>query len=110
MEWNKENRLKLARNIRQLAIKIQEEEFSKHTNFPDMVNKTIQRIMEKLQPLGFERANNDFNMDSGEHLGEGHLLHIYKESKTHLWFETAQCRIVKIRKELAEKVLILGIP
>jgi hypothetical protein len=34
---------------------------------------------------------------------------LFKQSRTNLWFETAQARIVKISKKQAEKVMVLGI-
>lgn len=100
MEWTRDIRHKLARHIRELSLKIQTEEFSKKGIFPDMVERTIGRIMERLEPLGFESANKDWVHEDG----------LYKDSPTHLWFEIAQCRIVKIRKDLAEKLLVLGFP
>lgn len=109
MEWTRETRLKLARRISELSLEIQREEFSRKGIFPEMVENTIRRIMEALEPLGFEKANNDFDMEFGEYT-RGNPLHIYRDSPTHLWFETAQCRIVKIRKDLAYKLLPLSLP
>lgn len=109
MNWTREVRLKLARRIRELSLEIQKEEFARHAsggaNFPETVENTIERIMERLAPLGFERANRDWT-----YLEEGvdAMENLYHDSPTHLWFETAQARIVKIRKEDAEKILILG--
>ena len=107
--WTKETRLKLARKIRELSLEIQKEEFAKNNgrHFAEGVENTIKRIMEKLEPLGFEPANRDWTF-----LEEGvdTMENLYKDSPTHLWFETAQARIVKISKEDAEKLLVLGLP
>jgi hypothetical protein len=115
MEWDRETRRKLAKEILRVSLQIQEEELSRcsstsKTNFgspsfPEAVAHTIERIMEKLGPLGFEPADKDWKPD-----GECEEARIYQDSPTHLWFETAQCRIVKIKKSLAERVLVLGIP
>lgn len=110
MNWTRETRLKLARIIQELSLEIQREEFSRKGIFPEMVENTIRRIMEALEPLGFEKANRDWSHLNPEYLGGGHNLRIYRDSPTHLWFETAQCRIVKISKENAEKALVLGFP
>lgn len=111
MEWTRQIRLKLARRIRELSLEIQKEEFARcaagGANFPETVENTIERIMERLAPLGFERANRDWT-----HLEEGvdSIENLYEDSPTHLWFETAQARIVKIRKDLAHKLLPLDLP
>jgi hypothetical protein len=113
MEWDLETRRKLAREIRRVSLRIQEEEFAKNKGkvFAEGAENTINRIMEKLTPLGFEPANKDWKHD-GELQGASisPVRWLYQDSPTHLWFETAQCRIVKIEKSLAEKVLVLGIP
>lgn len=110
MEWDLETRRKLAKEIRRVSLEIQEEEFAKNKgkHFAEGVENTIRRIMEKLTPLGFEPANKDWKQQEGD--GGMFLENIYQDSPTHLWFETAQCRIVKIEKSLAERVLVLGIP
>lgn len=100
MNWTLENRRKLADRILELSHKIQSEEFARPGDFPEKVEKTIERIMERLEPLGFTKAKGWF-------LQEGNL---YRDSPTHLWFETAQARIVTISKEKAEKLLVLGLP
>ena len=109
MEWTRDARLKLARRIRNLSLEIQKEEFSTNNgkHFAEGVENTIKRIMDKLTPLGFEPANKDWT-----HLEDGVdiMENLYEDSPTHLWFETAQCRIVKIRKDLAHKLLVLGFP
>lgn len=79
------------------------------TSFPVMVERTIDRIMKRLEPLGFERADGDWEPEFRENLGMGHTLNVYRDSPTHLWFETAQSRIVKIHKDHAVKVLVLGL-
>lgn len=111
MEWDLETRRKLAKEIRLVSLEIQKEEFAKNNgrHFAEGVENTIRRIMEKLTPLGFEPANKDWKHQEVDD-GEMFLENIYQDSPTHLWFETAQCRVVKIEKTLAEKVLILGIP
>lgn len=107
MEWDVKTRRKLARRIRELSLEIQNEEFSRNGSFAKRVESTIKRIMIKLAPLGFEPANKDWT-----HLEEGTdaTVNLYLDSPTHLWFETAQCRIVKIHKEHAEKLLVLDLP
>jgi len=110
MEWTRETRLKLAKMIREVSLEIQGEEFFSRTNFPDMVERTIGRIMKRLEPLGFEKADRDWEPEFHENLGMGYTLNVYKDSQTHLWFETAQSRIVKIKKDLAHKLLVLGFP
>jgi len=108
MEWDLETRRKLAAEIRRVSLRIQEEEFSKNKGkvFAEGVENTIRRIMDKLAPLGFEPANKDWKPDGVANI----LENLYQDSPTHLWFETAQCRIVKIEKSKAERVLVLGIP
>jgi hypothetical protein len=110
MEWDLETRRKLAKEIRRVSLEIQQEEFAANNgrHFAEGVENTIRRIMEKLTPLGFEPANKDWKHQEGD--GNMFLENIYQDSPTHLWFETAQCRVVKIEKSLAERVLVLGIP
>lgn len=110
MEWDLETRRKLAKEIRRVSLEIQQEEFAANNgkHFAEGVENTIRRIMEKLTPLGFEPANKDWKHQEGD--GNMFLENIYQDSPTHLWFETAQCRVVKIEKPLAERVLVLGIP
>lgn len=110
MEWDLETRRKLAKEIRRVSLRIQEEEFAANSgkHFAEGVENTIRRIMEKLEPLGFEPANKDWKHQEGD--GNMFLENLYEDSETHLWFETAQCRVVKIEKSLAERVLVLGIP
>jgi len=110
MEWDLETRRKLAKEIRRVSLEIQHEEFASNNgrHFAEGVENTIRRIMDKLTPLGFEPANKDWKHQEGD--GNMFLENIYQDSPTHLWFETAQCRVVKIEKILAEKVLVLGIP
>ena len=109
MEWDLETRRKLAKEILRVSLEIQQEEFASNNgkNFAEGVENTIRRIMDKLTPLGFELANKDWKHQEGD---GGIFDNIYQDSPTHLWFETAQCRIVKIKKSLAEKVIVLGIP
>lgn len=114
MEWDLETRRKLANEIRRVSLEIQQEEFAANNgkHFAEGVENTIRRIMEKLTPLGFEPANKDWKIQEGEVGWSRNLFleNIYQDSPTHLWFETAQCRVVKIEKSLAERVLVLGIP
>lgn len=106
MNWTRETRTKLARRIRILSLEIQDEEFARPGSFPEKVENTIERIMERLEPLGFKRANKDWKSEGHEDLG----FNLYQDSPTHLWFETAQARVVTISKEDAHKVLVLGLP
>jgi len=108
MEWPQSQRRKLGRMVKDKALAIQEEEFKKakpaRLTFGEILENVDRRILESLGPLGFQRANKDW-----EHEVHTDLM-IFKQSETHLWFETAQARIVKISKEDALKVLVLGIP
>lgn len=105
MEWDKDTRRRLAREIRRMSRDILIEECRGPGNFQDMVERAVGRIMEKLRPLGFEPANRDWLFDE-EYKGEN----LYRDSPTHLWLETAQGRIVKIDKTQAERILVLGVP
>lgn len=111
MEWTREIRRKLALKIRKISLEIQTEEFAKEGSFPEKVEKTIGRIVERLEPLGFTKAKGFFQVEFGEHIRDMNAnIHVYRDSPTHLWFETAQSRIVTISKDDAEKVLVLGLP
>lgn len=106
MNWDRETKIKLAREIRRVSLETQEEVFSQTKgNFPQFVEKTLEKIRHRLEPLGFEPANKDWKF-----LEERQDIKIYQDSPTHLWFEIAQARVVKIKKSLAERVLVLGIP
>ena len=107
MEWDLEARIKLAREVKKKSLEIQRMEFARGGAWADMVELAIERIMEYLGPLGFERADRDWRTDK---VVQDQDLKIYGQSETHLWFETAQDRVVKIRKDLAEKNLFLGLP
>lgn len=109
MNWDRETKIKLAREIRRVSLKTQEEVFREARNvpFPECVENTIKKIMARLRPLGFEPADRDWNLEEHPHLLG---ISIFQDSQTHLWFEIAQARVVKIEKSLAEKVLVLGIP
>jgi hypothetical protein len=106
MEWPQSQRRKLARLVKTRCLAIQSEEFSKAkgtwTTYEDVLDLVDRRVMEELAPLGFTRANKDWELEVHND------LMIFKDSPTHLWFETAQARIVKISKEQAEKLLVLG--
>ncbi|NBT35959.1 MAG: hypothetical protein EBT03_10570 [Betaproteobacteria bacterium] len=108
MNWNRQTKIKLALEIQKISRATQEEVFNEArgnlVSFVECVDKTIERIMSRLGPLGFEPANKDWRHE------EGGKVTIYKDSPTHLWFEIAQARVVKIKKSLAERVLVLGIP
>ena len=109
MEWDLEARIKLAREVKKKSLEIQSMEFARGGAWADMVERSIKKIMEYLGPLGFERADRDWRTDKVVQ-DQDQDLKIYGQSETHLWFETAQSRVVKIRKDLAEKTLFLGLP
>jgi len=104
MKWTLETRRKLAKMVREKALAIQRCEFSKSkpATFSKIVDLADKKVLELLAPLGFEKANKDWEHESNED------VMIFKPSKTHLWFTTIQGRVVKISKENAEKVLVLG--
>jgi hypothetical protein len=106
MEWPQSQRRKLARIVKTRSLTIQDEEFRKARGtlltYGDVLEEVDRRILEELAPLGFTRANKDWELETHSD------LMIFKDSPTHLWFETAQARIVKISKEQAEKLLVLG--
>lgn len=111
MNWPLETRIKLGRRIKDRAMEIQEEEFNRTPprTFSETVEKTLERISDLLEPLGFEKANMDWeteNFDNSKAPG----MNVYRQSPTHLWFETAQLRIFKISKEKAARLLVLGLP
>ncbi len=107
MNWDLETRRKLAKMVKEKALAIQDEEFMRAKgsgrSFYDVVQDVDRRILEKLAPLGFRRANQDWKHESNTD------VMLFKQSRTNLWFETAQARIVKISKKQAEKVMVLGI-
>jgi AAA+ ATPase superfamily predicted ATPase len=106
MKWSPETRRKLAKMIRDRALGIQEQEFkeAKRTlkTFSEVIKTADSKVLGLLAPLGFKRANKDWEIESNQD------IMIFKPSETHLWFTTIQGRVVKISKEKAEKVLVLG--
>jgi len=108
MEWDIKTRRKLAHIVKRKALAIQEDEFrnamKSRLTFGEIIDVVDRRILEVLGPLGFQRAEKDWEHESHEE------IMIFKPSKTHLWFETAQGRIIKISKKRAEKIVILGLP
>lgn len=111
MEWSQETRHKLARNIKELSLEIQKEELARCANFPQAAENTIKRILQRLESVGFQRAHGDFQVEYACYLSDkGTSLNLYRDSETHLWFETAQARVVTIRKDKADKLLVLGLP
>jgi len=106
MEWTHSQRRKLARLVKTRCLAIQSEEFHKargtRTTYEEILKEVDRRVTEELAPLGFTRANKDWEIEVHND------LMMFKDSPTHLWFDTAQARIVKISKEQAEKVLVLG--
>jgi hypothetical protein len=106
MEWTQSHLTKLALIVKTRALTIQDEEFRKAKGklltYHEILEEVDRRILEELAPLGFTRANKDWELETHSD------LMIFKDSPTHLWFETAQARIVKISKEQAEKLLVLG--
>ena len=108
MEWDAKTRRKLALLVHRKATSIQEEEFHKARGnlrtYHEILVEVDKRILEVLAPLGFRRANKDW-----EHESHTDVM-LFKDSPTTLWFATAQGRVVKISKEKAEKVLVLGFP
>lgn len=107
MEWPPEKLVKLARMVKEKCMSIQNGEFvAKRTlrTYEDILEDIDQKIYERLGPLGFERADRDWQLDSDVEYP------LYRQSRTHLWFDTAQGRVTRITKEQAEKVLVLGIP
>lgn len=109
MRWTQELRVKLARMVKEKALAIQEDEFNHSRKdlrtFGELVNEVDRRIIEAFEPLGFMRANKDWEHEV--FYGDPPM---FKPSRTTLWFDTVQGRIVKIRKKDAEKVLLLGFP
>lgn len=106
MEWDIEKRRKLAGLVKNLSWRIQDEELknarTRRLSFSEVIENTDRRVLERLEPLGFQRANRDWVHESGEEPT------IFQQSATHLWFDTTQGRIVKVSKDDAEKVLVLG--
>jgi hypothetical protein len=107
MNWDRQKREKLARMIAMKCLEIQNHCIS-HVqitgeNWPRILELTDERIMALLGPLGFERANKDWDESHED-------VMLFKQSDTHLWFQTAQARIVRIEKTKAERVLVLGLP
>jgi hypothetical protein len=109
MEWPLETRRKLARLVMERALGIQEEEFKaarqSGATFTRAVDLAYSRILDLLEPLGFERAGGDWRIESSMTTPV-----MFEQSDTNLWFDTIQGRVVRISKENAEKVLVLGIP
>lgn len=115
MKWSLETRKKLAKMIRDRALGIQEQEFreAKRTQaqmglgiktFSEVIKMADSKVLGILAPLGFKRADKDWEVESNQD------IMMFKPSETHLWFTTIQGRVVKISKEEAEKILVLGIP
>ncbi len=94
--------------IRDRALGIQEQEFkeAKKTGktFSEVIKMADSKVLGILAPLGFKRADKDWEVESNLD------IMMFKPSETHLWFTTIQGRVVKIGKEEAEKILVLGIP
>lgn len=90
-----------------MSLNIQNEEFRNFKSTPETQNfnndKTRKRIMEILEPLGFDWAHDDYTEEKRKPFS----VVIYRDSPTHLWFATA-CDVVKIEKEKAERLLVLG--
>lgn len=107
MKWTVETRTKLARLIRDRALGIQEQEFKDakkaFKTFSEVIRSADDKVLGLLAPLGFKRADRDWEVESNLDIV------MFKPSDTHLWFTTIQARVVKISKEKAEKVLVLGI-
>lgn len=95
MEWTMDARVKLALMVRDRCMRIEEE-----GDIRDVVER---RIYELLEPLGFQ-ATKDWDIESISD------VIIFRDSPTHLWFSAGQGKVVKISKEEAEKVMVLGIP
>lgn len=107
MNWDRQTRIRLARMISAKCQEIQNQcilESRLTGNWPKILELTDERTMNLLEPLGFKRANKDWEHDALV------AFVLFKQSDTHLWFETAQGRIVKIEKTKAERVLVLGLP
>jgi hypothetical protein len=108
MKWHAEQRRKLALMVRARALGIQEQEFRdarlKRKTFSEVIKTADSKVLGLLAPLGFKRAEKDWEVESNQD------IMLFKPSDTHLWFTTIQGRVVKISKEQAEKVMVLGFP
>lgn len=104
MHWDLETRRKLARAIMDLSLRVQLEQLKQARNYREALDATDRRIMGMLAPMGFTKANSDWIPEARDDLT------IFHQSEDHLWFETVQARVLKIRKKDALNLLVLGFP
>jgi hypothetical protein len=74
----------------------------------EAVNLCVNRMMETLEPLGFNRSN-DGRLESCHEFGSKVGIKVYKQTKSHLWFHIGGNQTAKIEKERAIKLLVLGL-
>jgi hypothetical protein len=104
MQWPKDKREKLARMLQARSEEIQHEILKGFdASFDKRLELFDEKILEFLRPLGFRVAKR-WEVESHE----GMVL--FKQSPTHLWFGLSQGMVVSIRKDHAEKILVLGLP
>jgi hypothetical protein len=105
MQWPKDKREKLAIVIRARSQEILQETLERFVNdpFDKRLEAFDEKIIEFLRPLGFRVAKR-WEVESHE----GIVL--FKQSQTHLFFGLSQGMVVGIRKDHAEKILVLGLP
>jgi len=100
MQWPKDKREKLARLIKARSEEIKQDILGDSNSYTDKFDKNV---LEFLKPLGFIRSH-WWQVESND------TILMLRQSPTHLWFHTIHGLVVKISKEQAEKILVLGLP
>lgn len=107
MDWPLETRKRLAKLVKDTSLRIlfdtQNDCTIPNRTHLDVLEWTNEKVLEFLEPLGFIRTKKDWRIEE-----YGGRVTLFRQSETHLWFETAQGGVVKITKEDAQKVLVLG--
>lgn len=115
MDWNIESRSKLARLVLDKSVSIaleSQEPFHTLGDYNNLLERINKKILEYFVPLGFESADLDEPAEEKVPWAEGTMSKpvMLRQSSTHLFFETCKRKVIKIEKEKAEKLVVLGLP
>lgn len=104
---NKELRLKLARMIIDKSREISRLAPIKHD---ELVEYSIQKYFEN---LGLQRTYEGYDVEERTYLEDNEI--VYEPEENHLYFEvtaplTGKLTVMKVDRETAEKMLVLGLP
>ena len=106
MRWDRKMRARLAMMIWEKSIQIDDELRASCSNLHDYTDKRDRKIPRYFEGLGFRRATaEEWHYDpSYNHPA------LFRPGRSHLYFLIPTQAVMRIHKDIATKILVLGIP